>query len=187
MRADLACSVPLNDTCLSNSTDELFHHVQSLCRAWYKCFRPRDREGGEETRSLLLNGWNENQNKRCTDADCAHTVRGESAVLILILISLSLSVYATNQWGRYLLSYLASVPVGCESVCKHVKTIYCDTCPTHDAACEACHTCMRDKDAVTHNILPATCINSLQYGLLTGFAFAVLYSLAGVGVGRLGK
>eukprot|EP01029_Cantina_marsupialis_P007278 TRINITY_DN18020_c0_g1_i1.p1 TRINITY_DN18020_c0_g1~~TRINITY_DN18020_c0_g1_i1.p1 ORF type:complete len:492 (-),score=112.95 TRINITY_DN18020_c0_g1_i1:694-2169(-) len=102
----------------------------------------------------------------------------------VVVLSILVLVYISNQWSRYLLAYLSGITIPeCHDLCKDIKTSFCDVCD--NLACEQCHTCLENHNANKYLILDANCVNSVQYGLLVGFGFALLYSIATLFVGKI--
>jgi len=111
-------------------------------------------------------------------------------------------VYILNQWDRSLFGYLYGVPIPSSCGSTHVGDICfqpkieggssalivgpnCGACPSVNATgywpnCEACQSCLREKDANKFSLAVDTCIAPSQYGLLVGFGFTIVYITAGL-------
>jgi len=107
--------------------------------------------------------------------------RSKWLCLLLLLI-----VTILNQWDKYQLVYLSST-----SVCtKHGEPCYdlpatdvtlCGDLHTKpNSSLQRCHECLRGRDLSHINMQEATCTSTVQYGLLTGYAFTVLYVIGAV-------
>lgn len=118
-----------------------------------------------------------------------------------VVLGLLLLVYILNQWDRYLFNYLSTVPItDCGSskdeVCYYdtsIKDIIpltsCSTCPDvgtkgYWPKCMDCQKCLNDHDASKYNLKYGACISNVQYGLISGVGFTIVYAVVGLIAGR---
>lgn len=88
------------------------------------------------------------------------------------------------QWSRWLPVYLSTVRLkecGEEGVCKGLSfEPLCRGCDQYDEACLLCNTCRIDYESYRYNFQDGVCMDSKQYGLITGFGFSLTFSLFGL-------
>jgi hypothetical protein len=99
-----------------------------------------------------------------------------------LLLSFILLFSLLNQWGRWLPVYL-SLPLKqkCAKSCQYVNySPLCDDCGSEDEGCIVCHECRLDNNSLFYNFQDGVCMNTQQYGLITGPAFSLTFSLFGL-------
>ena len=103
-----------------------------------------------------------------------------SCLVLLLLVTI------LNQWDKYQLVYLSSTAVcteegqPCHGIAAIDVTLCGDKKPELNSTLARCHECLHQKGLSHINMQEATCTTTVQYGLLTGYAFTVLYVIGAV-------